>query len=541
LLAFITSQGVLDSPKNEAIRRYLMQNSRLISALRLPSGMFSENAGTEVGSDLIVLQKQSGKEIGEGIEQQFVETVSVPKGDGFSIAFNHNSLFEGEWKDIAHRTIATERTMGRDPYGKPAWEYRFDGNIDDMAESIRTQLSLEFEQRFDRKLYETGIPMTEEERQKEAEKQLRKLGITVDLPEEEPKADKETENAYNLMPDSIRKQLPKLYSTEKELIGDKTAYARYFFPMGAYTAYLLEYDPKTRIGFGAVTMGYGWELGNMSLDEMEEVKIHGLGIERDLYFTPKKLHEIAELEEIVKGRYTKEPTVEEIKEKAEPTVQILSIEDNLSTEERKEEIQAEKVSGQVNKMSDEQTVQTQETDSTIEESAPVGVPVLSLHRQYEQETREIRTDVEAPREMNGQAVYFDDDHHPVMDGMEERQESEQYSLFAPEEYSLWTQEVTRVNREIREVPKTQVQAAQKQAQSGDRQGKEKRATPMAGRRTKGRGGRKTASPSFREPSLFDFMDEAEERKPQPIAEIKKEFDSSPRPFLSSPDAHLRDG
>lgn len=541
VLAFITSQGVLDSPKNEAIRRYLMQNSRLISALRLPSGMFSENAGTEVGSDLIVLQKQSGKEIGEGIEQQFVETVSVPKGDGFSIAFNHNSLFEGEWKNIAHRTIAMERTMGRDPYGKPAWEYRFDGNIDDMAESIRTQLSLEFEQRFDRKLYETGIPMTEEERQKGAEKQLRKLGVTVDFPEEEQKTDKETENAYNLMPDSIRKQLPKLYSTEKELIGDKTAYARYFFPMGAYTAYLLEYDPKSRIGFGAVTMGYGWELGNMSLDEMEEVKIHGLGIERDLYFTPKKLHEIAELEEIVKGRYTKEPIVEEIKEKAEPTVQIQSIEDNLSTEERKEEIQAENVSGQVDKMSDEQTVQTQETDSTIEESAPVGVPVLSLHRQYEQEAREIRTDVEAPREMNGQTVYFDDDHHPVMDGMEERQESEQYSLFAPEEYSLWTQEVTRVNNEIREAPKTQVQAAQKQAQSEDRQGKEKRVTPMAGRRTKGRGGRKTASPSFREPSLFDFMDEAEERKPQPIAEIKKEFDSSPRPFLSSPDAHLRDG
>ena len=88
-------------------------------------------------------------------------------------------------------------------------------------------------------------------------------------------------DAYNLMPDRIRKQLPKLYSTEKELIGDKVAYARYFFPMGAYTAYLLEYDPKSRIGFGAVTMGYGWELGNMSLDEMEGVKVRGLGIERD--------------------------------------------------------------------------------------------------------------------------------------------------------------------------------------------------------------------------------------------------------------------
>ena len=61
-------------------------------------------------------------------------------------------------------------------------------------------------------------------------------------------------------------------------------------------------------------MGYGWELGNMSLDEMEGVKVRGL-IERDLYFSPKKLHEIAELEEIVRGQYTKEEVVaEEIKE-----------------------------------------------------------------------------------------------------------------------------------------------------------------------------------------------------------------------------------
>ena len=328
LLAFITSQGVLDSPRNEAIRRYLMQNSRLISALRLPSGMFSDNAGTDVGSDLIVLQKQTGKEISKGIEQQFVETVSVPKEEGSSVVFKHNSLFVGDWKDISHRTIATERIMGTDPYGRPAWEYRFTGGIEEMAESLRTQLSLEMGQRIDRKRYETGIPMTEAEREAEAEKQLRKLGITISREEKTEKTkteDKGINDAYNLMPDNIRKQLPKLYSTEKELIGDKIAYARYFFPMGAYTAYLLEYDPKSRIGFGAVTMGYGWELGNMSLDEMEGVKVRGLGIERDLYFSPKKLHEIAELEEIVRGQYTKEKVVaEEIKEevvtKAEDTV-----------------------------------------------------------------------------------------------------------------------------------------------------------------------------------------------------------------------------
>ena len=543
LLAFITSQGVLDSPKNEAIRRYLMQNSRLISALRLPSGMFSENAGTEVGSDLIVLQKQSGKTIGEGIEQQFVASVSVPIAEGSSVAFKHNSLFDGEWKDIAHRTIATERTMGRDPYGKPAWEYHFNGSIDDMAESIRTQLSLEMEQRFDRKLYGTGIPMTEEERQAEVEKQLRKLGITISREEETERIkteDKGINDAYNLMPDSIRKQLPKLYSTEKELIGDKVAYARYFFPMGAYTAYLLEYDPKTRIGFGAVTMGYGWELGNMSLDEMEEVKIHGLGIERDLYFSPKKLYEIAELEEIVQGRYTKEPITKEIKEEAAPEVQIQTIEDNLSTKEEKEEVQIEKVGEQVGEKADGQTVLA--IDHISHEPAPEGVPTLTLHRQYEQDVKEIRTDVESPREMNGQMVYFDDDHHPVMDGMDERQETEQPSLFAPEEYNLWTQEVTRMNSEIKETPKSQVQTAQKQPENkAGKESKEKQPTATPGRKNRGKGNKKIASPSYREPSLFDFMNEAEERKPQPIADVKKEFDSSPRPFLSSPDSHLRDG
>ena len=518
LLAFITSQGVLDSPRNEAIRRYLIQNSRLISALRLPSGMFSDNAGTDVGSDLIVLQKQSGKTINEGMEQLFVASVSASTVTGSSVVFKHNSLFEGEWKDIAHRTIATERIMGRDPYGKPAWEYRFDGNIDDMSESIRTQLSLEVEQRFDRKLYETGIPMTEEERQKEAEKQLRKLGVTVDLPKEEPKMDKEADNAYNLMPDSIRKQVPKLYSTEKELIGDKIAYARYFFPMGAYTAYLLEYDPKSHIGFGAVTMGYGWELGNISLDEMEGVKVRGLGIERDLYFSPKKLHEIAELEEIVRGQYTKEQIAEDVKE----------------------EVQVERVGEPSKEEADEQSVQV--ADQVPYESAPEGVPALTLHHQYEQETKGIRIDVEAPREMNGQTVYFDEEHHPIMDSIDERQETEQPSLFIPEEYSLWTQEVTRVNKKIKDAPTTQIQTVQKHPENKvEKENKEIHSTVTPERKAKGKSNKKTASSSYLEPSLFDFMNEAEERKPKPIAEVRKEFDASPRPFLSSPDSHLRDG
>ncbi len=61
ILAFITSQGVLNSPKNESIRRALMQDNNLVSAIRLPNNLFTEYAGTQVGSDLIILQKNTQK------------------------------------------------------------------------------------------------------------------------------------------------------------------------------------------------------------------------------------------------------------------------------------------------------------------------------------------------------------------------------------------------------------------------------------------------------------------------------------------------
>jgi adenine-specific DNA methylase len=61
LLAFITSQGVMNSPSNESIREWLMKNTNLVSAVRLPNNLMADNAGMEVGSDLIILQKNSNK------------------------------------------------------------------------------------------------------------------------------------------------------------------------------------------------------------------------------------------------------------------------------------------------------------------------------------------------------------------------------------------------------------------------------------------------------------------------------------------------
>ena len=58
IIAFVTSTGTLDKT-NEDFRKKLSEKADLIGAVRLPSGTFSKNAGTDVDSDIIFLQKRS--------------------------------------------------------------------------------------------------------------------------------------------------------------------------------------------------------------------------------------------------------------------------------------------------------------------------------------------------------------------------------------------------------------------------------------------------------------------------------------------------
>lgn len=57
IIAFITSKGTMDK-ENASVRKYLAQRADLIGAIRLPNNAFKRNAGTEVTSDIICLQKR---------------------------------------------------------------------------------------------------------------------------------------------------------------------------------------------------------------------------------------------------------------------------------------------------------------------------------------------------------------------------------------------------------------------------------------------------------------------------------------------------
>ena len=142
LMAFITSQGVLNSPNNQAVRQWLMNNTNLISAIRLPNNLFVENAGTEVGSDLIVLQKNTLKQELTRHEKKFLTTYELSSG------ITINSSFEN-----LQRIVHTKGFTDTDPYGKPAQVFLHEGGIEAISSDLKQMLNTDFKLNLDLNLY----------------------------------------------------------------------------------------------------------------------------------------------------------------------------------------------------------------------------------------------------------------------------------------------------------------------------------------------------------------------------------------------------
>jgi hypothetical protein len=94
-----------------------------------------------------------------------------------------------------------------------------------------------------------------------------------------------------LMTKAVRKIMPPL-GAQDQLGGKAVAHVKFFTPDASWTWYATEFDGEDML-FGLVD-GHVKELGYFSLSELREVRgALGLPIERDLYWTPKTLDEIA--------------------------------------------------------------------------------------------------------------------------------------------------------------------------------------------------------------------------------------------------------
>lgn len=146
LVVFIASQGVMNAG-SPFIRMELVKRADLVAALRLPNNTFSENAGTDAGSDLIILQKHTGKKALSADEEFFIQSVvdrgtKVP-GNKFFQAFPQN-------------VISDDAKIGTDQYGKPAIVYTHTGGVNGIAEDLRKALDESLRLRLNLELYNSN-------------------------------------------------------------------------------------------------------------------------------------------------------------------------------------------------------------------------------------------------------------------------------------------------------------------------------------------------------------------------------------------------
>lgn len=117
IVAFITSKGTLDK-KNPDVRKYLAERAELVGAIRLPNNAFKNNAGTEVTSDIIFLQKRENP----------IELTPFSTPDWVHLGKTDNGLTVNQYFIDNPQMVLGNIVAGNKLYGH--------GNDDTMCEAI---------------------------------------------------------------------------------------------------------------------------------------------------------------------------------------------------------------------------------------------------------------------------------------------------------------------------------------------------------------------------------------------------------------------
>lgn len=486
VLAFITSQGVADSAANEPIRRYLMENSRLISTIRLPNNLFTENAGTEAGSDLIVLQKQTGKGIVTEEEQRFVKTLP---GD-----IPMNALFE----DMS-RHVYTMRDRSTDLYGKPAWKTRHDGGIDAIAADLRQALKSQLSQsEFDLSLFQENNP---------AQKNI----FTVPQPEL-----RQTENYI----------VPNAYGELKERYPNAVV----LFRVGdTYETYLSDAQTASRV----------LELPPIYAErnaDVLKIRFHHHELDRHLPKLVRAGIRVA-IADALEHPEKNNPGLPQKPDRPRQGEFTFDDSENIQESQIVEapEVRTDTpVSAQIPVETDPETSSAVSDNAILNENIsgteiiPDGVPSMTL---YDLFGYEVNPNNPTRNTELGQPVYFDDEHRPSY----ERQPSDEQN---PGKFAFvdeWREELARERSRKKEI-KPQLPEAPPLPHTGATI----RSFPVVP------GGRRNVNrkPDASMQSLFAELDEpiVKPKGKTSVTEIVKPlFDATPKPFVSPLTEHLRDG
>ena len=159
VMTLITSKGTMDK-ESPAVRKYIAQRADLLGAIRLPNNTFKGNAGTEVVSDILILQKRDRL---IDLEPDWVHLNTDENGVKMNSYFvDHPEMVLGEWKTVSGR-FGEEDTVV--PYENA-----------DLAELLEEAISNIHAEITD---YEVDEELTEEDNSIPADPEVRNFSYTV--------------------------------------------------------------------------------------------------------------------------------------------------------------------------------------------------------------------------------------------------------------------------------------------------------------------------------------------------------------------------
>ena len=159
VMALVTSKGTMDK-ENPAVRKYIAQRAELLGAIRLPNDTFKGNAGTEVVSDILIMQKRDRI---IDIEPDWVHLNTDKNGIRMNSYFaEHPEMILGDMKIVSGR-------FGEETTCVPYENADLESLLDEAVSNIHGEIAE----------YETEENIEEEDNSIPADPNVRNFSFTV--------------------------------------------------------------------------------------------------------------------------------------------------------------------------------------------------------------------------------------------------------------------------------------------------------------------------------------------------------------------------
>jgi len=142
ILAYLVTDAFLNNPSNATARKYLLTSADLVSVAVLPANLMKDNSGVEVGTHLLIVQKNNSKQTLTEAESLLIETTEQENKFG---KYFINSYLEKHLELV----LGDEVIEGTNAYGDPTLTIWQNGEIEDLAAPLQQIIGAGIQANFD--------------------------------------------------------------------------------------------------------------------------------------------------------------------------------------------------------------------------------------------------------------------------------------------------------------------------------------------------------------------------------------------------------